>query len=197
MSASSMGSISILAFLLLAALAEHKMAQSEKRPESSRITVVGVVYCDTCSSNSFSRHSYFLPGAEVNIRCKFKAHSPKTAEEINFSVNRTTGKNGVYKMEIPNVDGVNCLDGLAIASSCQASLIGSSNSECNVFGLHTTTEEISIKSKQDNLCIYNMNALNFRPSKRNATLCGNKKRQEMLEPAISSLNSLNALGSFP
>lgn len=32
------------------------------RLPNSHITVMGFVYCDICSNNSFSRHSYFLPG---------------------------------------------------------------------------------------------------------------------------------------
>lgn len=33
-----------------------------KNSISSRITVMGIVYCDICSNNTFSKHSYFLPG---------------------------------------------------------------------------------------------------------------------------------------
>jgi hypothetical protein len=34
----------------------------ETRIPISQISVMGFVYCDFCSNNSFSRHSYFLPG---------------------------------------------------------------------------------------------------------------------------------------
>ncbi|KAJ4711457.1 Pollen Ole e 1 allergen/extensin [Melia azedarach] len=170
----------LLAFLFVLRLS----AIAEPTTPTSRITVVGVVFCDTCSTNAFSRHSYFLPGADVHIQCKFKANSPKTAEQITFSVNRTTDKYGVYKLEIPHVDGVDCVDGMAIESLCQASLIGSSSSACNVPGLKTATNEISVKSKQDSLCIYSLKALSYRPSERNATLCGNHK-----EEVQKSLNS--------
>ncbi|KDP26854.1 hypothetical protein JCGZ_18012 [Jatropha curcas] len=165
-------------FLLLAtffASLFSVLAQSEN-PISS-ISVVGVVYCDTCSTNSFSRNSYFLPGVDVHIRCTFKATSPKTAEQINFSVNRTTDKYGIYKLEIPHVDGVDCVDGSSIETLCQASLIESSSSACNVPGLKTTTNEVSVKSKQDNHCIYSLNALSYRPVKKNITLCGNYKEE--------------------
>ncbi|KAK6252804.1 hypothetical protein QUC31_014524 [Theobroma cacao] len=158
----------------------------------SRITVVGVVFCDICSSNTFSRHSYFLPGVEVNVQCKFKAKSPKTTEQMTVSVNRTTDKYGVYKLEIPHVDGVDCVEGLAIESLCQASLMGSKSSACNVPGLKTSVNQISVKSKQDNLCIYSLNALSYRPSKRNATLCRN--HEELLP---SSFNSSKCIFPFP
>ncbi|XP_028771405.1 major pollen allergen Ole e 1 [Neltuma alba] len=137
------------------------------------ITVMGFVYCDICSNNSFSRHSYFLPGAEVRIDCVFKALSAKTEEQISVSVNRTTNKYGMYKLEIPSVDGVRCAEDSELVSSCQANLIGSSTSACNVPGHRTTSDEIAIKVRRANLCIYSLNALNFRPTKRDITLCGN------------------------
>ncbi|KAF2283089.1 hypothetical protein GH714_043412 [Hevea brasiliensis] len=140
---------------------------------TSSISVVGVVYCDTCSTNTFSRYSYFLPGVDVHIQCKFNENSPKTAEQINFSVNRTTDRYGTYNLEVPQIEGVDCVDGAAIESLCQASLINSSSSACDVPGLKTTTNEISVKSKQDNHCIYSLDALSYRPATRNDTLCGN------------------------
>ncbi|XP_048430666.1 formin-2-like [Pyrus x bretschneideri] len=69
---------------------------------------------------------------------------------------------------------------------CQATLIGSSSSSCNVPSLRTTADEISVKSKQDNLCIYNMNALSFLSPKKNLTLCGNRKVEGEL---VTSFNS--------
>ncbi|PPD85625.1 hypothetical protein GOBAR_DD17441 [Gossypium barbadense] len=163
--------------LLLASSFMHLFSATAQPPNPiSRITVVGVVFCDSCSSNTLSRHSYFLPGAEVNIECKFKAQSPKTTEQMSVSVNRTTDKYGVYKLEIPHVDGVDCVEGLAIESLCQASLVGSKSKACDVPGLKTSTNQITVKSKQDNLCIYSLNALSYRPSKRNATLCRNHKQ---------------------
>ena len=110
---------------------------------------------------------------EVKIECKFQAISPKTTEQISFSVKRTTDKHGVYKLEIPSVEGIECARDSAIESSCQASLMRSSSSSCNVPGHKTTTDEITIKSKQANLCIYSLDTLNYRPSERDIALCGN------------------------
>lgn len=31
----------------------------------AKLTVTGTVFCDACSSSSFSNHSYFLPGSNV------------------------------------------------------------------------------------------------------------------------------------
>ncbi|XP_039009907.1 uncharacterized protein LOC120138525 [Hibiscus syriacus] len=138
---------------------------------NAQITVMGLVYCDICSNNSFSRHSYFLPGAEVQISCNFKAFVPKTREQVSFSVNRTTDKHGVYRLEIPAVDGIKCAEAV-FASSCQASLVGSSSTSCNIPGYKSTTDQIAIKSRHPNLCIYSLTALNFRPSKRDVALCG-------------------------
>ncbi|KAE8021298.1 hypothetical protein FH972_007202 [Carpinus fangiana] len=144
----------------------------EPAKTNSQIIVMGFVYCDICFNNSFSRHSYFLPGVEVGIDCMFKAISQKTIEQISLSVNRTTNKDGVYKLEIPSVDGITCAEDSEIVSSCQASLIRTSSSSCNIPGYKTTSDQIAIKSRQANLCIYSLNALNFRPSKIDVTLCG-------------------------
>ncbi|KAL2329441.1 hypothetical protein Fmac_017022 [Flemingia macrophylla] len=149
------------------------IAQSPS-PIISRISVVGVVYCDTCSTSTFSKQSYFLQGVEVHIQCRFRATSPKTSEQISFSVNRTTDQNGVYKLDIPSVDGVNCVDGSEIVSLCQASLIRSSTPTCNVPFLKSTTSEISVKSKQDNLCEYTLSSLSYKPTQMNTTLCGHE-----------------------
>ncbi|KAG2391584.1 uncharacterized protein HKW66_Vig0126550 [Vigna angularis] len=82
-------------------------------------------------------------------------------------------KLGMYKLEIPLVDGVKCAEDYVVVSSCQASLIGSSSAACNVPGYRTTSNVIAIKARKANLCIYSFNALTFRPSKRDITLCGN------------------------
>ncbi|KAJ6712974.1 POLLEN OLE E 1 ALLERGEN AND EXTENSIN FAMILY PROTEIN [Salix purpurea] len=198
-----MAPITILVFLAaLLALPLALIAHPANNP-TSRITVVGVVYCDTCSTKAFSRHSYFLPGADVHVQCTFKANSPKTRENIEFSVNRTTDRYGVYKLEVPEVDGVDCEEGFAIESVCQASLIGSSSRVCNVPGLTISTNEISVKSKQNNLCIYSLNALSYRPSKKNITACGNHKEElqkflqlfKVLSPLLPTL--WVPMASFP
>ncbi|XP_043687213.1 uncharacterized protein LOC122638356 [Telopea speciosissima] len=140
---------------------------------SATIVVMGVVYCDTCSNNTFSRHSYFLPGVKVHVDCELNANSPTTTERLSFSVNRTTDRFGVYKLEIASVDGFQCAESSTIQTFCKASLIGSSTSSCNVPGLKTTAQEMVIKSKQVNLCIYSLGVLNYKPPMRNKVLCGN------------------------
>lgn len=112
----------------------------------------------------------------MNVQCKFKASAPKTTETINFSVNRTDNY-GVYKLEIPSVDGINCVDGEEIVSMCEVSLIRSSSRSCNTPGLRIATNEVSVKSKQENLCIFSLSALSYRPQKMNTTLCGNQKQE--------------------
>lgn len=178
--------ISLLLLLFLTSFFTNLFGlTAEALTSVTRITVVGAVYCDTCLSNSVSKHSYFLPGVDVHLQCKFRAVAPKMAEQMAFSVNRTTDKYGVYRLEIPSVDGINCVDGMTMQSFCQASLIGSSSTVCNVPGLRTTSEEISVKSKQDNLCIFSLNALSYRPMKKNESLCGNKK-EKIPDPLTSS-----------
>ncbi|XWS30528.1 hypothetical protein CRYUN_Cryun24cG0125700 [Craigia yunnanensis] len=161
----------IILFLLSSLFIKTLSLKPEPAKNYAQITVMGLVYCDICTNNSFSRHSYFLPGAEVQIDCNFRAFVPKTREQVSFSVNRTTDKHGVYRLEIPSVDGIACAEA-AIASSCQASLVGISSTSCNIPGYRSTTDQITIKSRHPNLCIYSLTALNFKPSKRDATLCG-------------------------
>ncbi|CAI0627411.1 unnamed protein product [Linum tenue] len=51
-----------------------------------------------------------------------------------LSQHRTTNKYGVYKLEIPNVEAIDCVDdGSSIKSMCQASLIKSPASTCTAF----------------------------------------------------------------
>ncbi|CAO2829785.1 unnamed protein product [Amaranthus hypochondriacus] len=194
--------------LLLAVFSIHSLqllAQSTALI-SSRITVVGAVYCDTCLNNGFSRHSYFIPGADVHVQCKFNANAPKTSEMITFSVNRTTDVYGVYKLEIPAVDGVDCVDGPPIQSFCQASLIGSSSQVCNVPTLKFTTTEVSVKSKQESLCVYSFTPLSFRPSKKNNSLCSKHAKSSLSATSskhllrskqTSSISNAENLQSFP
>ncbi|KAK4780731.1 hypothetical protein SAY87_016837 [Trapa incisa] len=144
---------------------------------TSSISVVGAVYCDACINNKFTKYSYFLPGVEVNIQCMFKASAPRATEQISFSVNRTTNTYGVYKLDIQNIDGIECVGSKEIASLCKASLISSSSPSCSVPGLRATANGVSIKSKQDSLCIFSLNILSYRPPKVNPALCGNQKQE--------------------
>ncbi|XP_044502089.1 major pollen allergen Ole e 1 [Mangifera indica] len=172
---SKSGTMNLMISFLVISILFIRTQSGEIRPRknaNAHITVMGFVYCDICSNNTFSRHSYFIPGAEVKIDCKFKASSPKTKEQISFSVNRTTNRHGVYRLDIPSVDGVACGE-TAIATTCEASLMWSSSDSCNVPGFRTTTDQIAIKSKQANLCIYSLNPLNFRPLKIDGSLCRN------------------------
>ncbi|KAI3768825.1 hypothetical protein L2E82_19660 [Cichorium intybus] len=159
-------------FILLVTTSMFMELEASK-PSIPHISVMGMVYCDACSNNSFNNHSYFLAGAEVRIDCKFNAVSPRTAEQISFSVNRTTNRYGVYRMDIPSVDGIYCAKEAAVMNTCRASLIRSSSPRCNVPGFITTSDEFSLKSQRDNLCIYSMFALSFRPFKKDLTVCGN------------------------
>ncbi|XP_008804096.2 uncharacterized protein LOC103717468 [Phoenix dactylifera] len=149
----------------------------------SNITVIGAVFCDVCSNNTFSKHSYFIKGAEVLIQCKFRANSMST-EEISIMAERTTDRFGVYKLDIPPVDGLECREGREVKSSCRASLIKSSSSVCGVPGLRRSTEHVAIKSRDADICFFNLNALNFRPANMDTLMCRTDK-----EPMSRALNS--------
>ncbi|XP_058739198.1 pollen-specific protein-like At4g18596 [Vicia villosa] len=168
-------------FLLLTSLLlSYPFVLIAQNPSNTTtISVVGVVYCDTCSTGTFSKHSYFLSGVEVHIECRFRASSPRSNEQINFSVNRTTDRNGAYKLDIPSVDGDNCessMDGgnSEIVTLCEASLIGTSSSSysCNVPFLKSTRNS-EISKQDNNLCVYSLGSLSYKPPIINAPLCSN------------------------
>ncbi|OAY76258.1 uncharacterized protein LOC109713156 isoform X2 [Ananas comosus] len=159
----------IVAFLSLCTT-NFFSAEALPRPISN-ITVLGSVYCDPCSNNTFSKHSFFLKGARVQIQCRFRVNST-SREEILIEAERTTDKFGIYKLDIPPVDGFECREGREIRSACRANLISSSSSSCNVPGLQGSTQHLAIKPKQANICFFNLNALNYRPPRRNTILCG-------------------------
>ncbi|MQM06521.1 hypothetical protein Taro_039345 [Colocasia esculenta] len=140
-------------------------------PPPSNITVIGTVFCDICSNNTFTKHSYFLRGARVRVECSFKSNST-AKEEITISVERTTDRFGVYRVDVPPVDGFDCREGREIESFCRANLVRSSSALCDVPGLSISTEHVAVRCTKTNLCVYNLNALNYRPPKRDLALCG-------------------------
>ncbi|KAK1432668.1 hypothetical protein QVD17_09566 [Tagetes erecta] len=161
--------------LITSSFAMFLHLQAASRPINPHISVMGKVYCDTCSNKSFNthNHTYLLSGAEVRIDCKFNAVIPKTAEQILFSVNRTTNRYGVYRlnMRVPSVDGIYCAKDAAVLNMCRASLISSSSSSCNLPAL-TTSDKFSVKSRYDNVCIYRMFDLSFGASNKDVAICG-------------------------
>lgn len=167
-------------FLLLTSLLFSYPFVLIAQSPTTTISVEGIVYCDACSTGTFSKHSYLLPGVDVHIECRFRASSPRTNEQINFSVNRTTDREGAYKLNIPSVDGTNCeiaMDGNSqIVTLCEASLIGTSSSSysCNVPFLKSTGSS-EISKQENNLCVYSLGALSYKPPENmiNTTLCSN------------------------
>ncbi|XP_010441267.1 PREDICTED: uncharacterized protein LOC104724475 [Camelina sativa] len=167
-----MGKNLIMLLLLLQLLSLNSLSLKHSSAEpNATITVTGLVYCDVCSNNSFSKHSYFIPGVEVRVICRFSSASWRTRDMITFSANRTTNELGLYKLDITSLEGVACAED-SLMASCQASLIGSSSDSCNVPGIRTTTDQVVFKSKSSNLCVYGFTALNYRPLQKNLDLCG-------------------------
>ncbi|KAG0497236.1 hypothetical protein HPP92_001927 [Vanilla planifolia] len=162
----------IFFFLLSFFIESFSLKPNPKHPQlKTNITVIGSVFCDTCSENAFSKHSYFLPGVQVLIQCKF-AGSSGSSEEITVKAKRTTDGFGVYKLDIPPVEGFQCRQGLEIKSVCSASLIQCPSSLCSIPGRQSSTAHMAIKSKLRDICILNLNTLNYHPLKRNDAQCG-------------------------
>ncbi|CAD6218599.1 unnamed protein product [Miscanthus lutarioriparius] len=158
------------AAVLLAALVLLMLSDAEAKFLPNNITVVGSVYCDACSNNTFSKHSFFLKGARVLIKCSFKVNST-SSEELSLEAERTTDQHGVYKLDVPPVDGFECREGHEVRSACRATLVRSSSAACNVPGLGGSTQHIALRSRATSACFLNLNALNFRPAKRDGALC--------------------------
>uniref|UniRef100_A0A0D9XFG5 Uncharacterized protein n=1 Tax=Leersia perrieri TaxID=77586 RepID=A0A0D9XFG5_9ORYZ len=163
----AMVSLGVTIAVLLAL--ELVFSGTEAKFLSNNITVVGSVYCDACSNNTFSKHSFFLKGARVLIQCSFKVNSTM-AEELSLEAERVTDKNGVYKLDVPAAGGFECREGHDLRSSCRATLLRSSSASCAVPG-SSTSQHIALRSRATNACFLNLNALTFRPSKRDAALC--------------------------
>ncbi|KAJ0969230.1 hypothetical protein J5N97_022107 [Dioscorea zingiberensis] len=171
---------------LLVALATKSNSLESGHKPLSNITVIGFVFCDSCSNNTFSKHSYFLQGAKVQISCRFRVSSASGAE-ISINAERTTDKIGFYRLDIPPVDGFECMEGHEIQSFCRANLIKSSSHSCNVPGLRSSTGHVAVKSKDANICFFNLNALNYRPAKINFAQCATKGEVYPINALNSSL----------
>ncbi|RCV12411.1 hypothetical protein SEVIR_2G278100v4 [Setaria viridis] len=160
----------VAVFLALLLLLMLSGTEAKFLSKANNITVVGSVYCDACSNNTFSKHSFFLKGARVLIKCSFKVNST-SSEELSLEAERTTDQHGVYKLDVPPVDGFECREGHELRSACRATLVRSSSAACNVPGVGGSTQHIALRSRATGACFLNLNALNFRPAKRDAALC--------------------------
>ncbi|KZV44079.1 hypothetical protein F511_10750 [Dorcoceras hygrometricum] len=141
---------------------------------AAQLTILGSCFCDVCHHQTLSKHSNFLQGVDVNIECRFRTRPRK---HVSFSVNTTTDIYGIYKLDIPSVDGIRCSEYPTIQSFCRARLIRKNlvPSQCKSGGTKHTSTEITVRSKQNNVCVYTMAALSYKPPTRNATLCGHQR----------------------
>ncbi|KAE8815602.1 leucine-rich repeat extensin-like protein 3 [Hordeum vulgare] len=155
-----------LEVLLVAALLLLPGRCQGSQGANANLTVTGTVFCDACSSSSFSNHSYFLPGVKVRIDCAIRASSP-SREEVKITAERTTDSHGAYRLDIPAVAGLGCTTGGEAASFCRAAVLHNPSPLCDVPALTTTARHISFSSAQDpGACLYNLNSLYYRPGKK-------------------------------
>lgn len=74
----------VMLFFLVASLLTLPLSLVAKQAKpGSQITVMGVVYCDICSTNTFTRNSYFLPG-EQTLTLPF--FFPETYEDLSMQI---------------------------------------------------------------------------------------------------------------
>ncbi|KAJ8458049.1 hypothetical protein OPV22_030975 [Ensete ventricosum] len=159
-------------FVVLSLLLATSLCLEADPSHISNVTVMGTVFCDACATNVFSEHSYFLAGVRVRVQCMLRVMNSTSREEMSITVDRRTDKFGVYKLDIPPVDGLECREGVEMDSCCRASLLGSPSSLCDVPGLSSSTGHVAVGGGEGKRCLYNLNALNYRPSKKDANLCG-------------------------
>ncbi|KAK1319645.1 hypothetical protein QJS10_CPB04g00176 [Acorus calamus] len=170
-------------FVLLSALFVGSLSVETNHRPISNITVIGTVYCDTCSNNSFSNHSYFLQGVEVGVNCRFR--NPKSRRKISFTVRRTTDIYGAYNLQIPAPHRFRCREGHETKPICRARLLRNPSSLCNLPSLRISSEHLAIRVKKPALCIYNLNALSYRPSKKIKN-CGGSCPKEAVSRNLNS-----------
>ncbi|CAN6464651.1 unnamed protein product [Victoria cruziana] len=142
------------------------------------ISVVGSVFCDSCLQKTFSKHSYFLPGADVYIECSLKLALQST-RTVAYSVTRKTNRYGTYRLELPFTEGYNCRNGYQKESFCKATLRKSHASACSVEGVVNTTREMYIRSGRRNSCILSMKPLNYRPPTADLSICKNERPESV------------------
>uniref|UniRef100_A0A453CU24 Pollen-specific protein-like protein n=1 Tax=Aegilops tauschii subsp. strangulata TaxID=200361 RepID=A0A453CU24_AEGTS len=174
-------------FLALEALLVAALLLLPGQCQGSRganLTVTGTVFCDACSSSSFSNHSYFLPDVKVRIDCAIRA-STASKEEIKITAEKTTDSHGAYRLDIPAVAGLGCTTGGEAASFCRAAVLDNPSPLCDVPAVTTTAGHISFSARDPDACLYNLNSLYYRP--------GNKAGQcdgaGASTPAAAALNT--------
>ncbi|XP_015698294.2 leucine-rich repeat extensin-like protein 3 [Oryza brachyantha] len=143
---------------------------------AANLTVTGTVFCDACSSSSFSNHSYFLPGVRVRIDCMISVKSA-SKEEIKITAEKVTNTFGAYQLDIPAIDGFECAasasaSATAAESFCRAAVLDNPSALCNVPAVTTTVGHISFSGQEpSSACLYNLNSLYYRPGSKNGQ-CG-------------------------
>lgn len=123
--------------------------------ESPIITIVGRVFCDTCSQGRFTNQSYVLPGVRVAIKCNTTAGGNTSTPATNGQ----TERDGVFTITLPF-----SFDFEKEIYSCSAHLLRSSNASCNVPAIETNTK-LSLLSKVYNGYVYTAGSLSYRPAK--------------------------------
>lgn len=123
--------------------------------ENPVITIMGRVFCDTCSQGRFTNQSYFLPGVRVAIKCNTTAGGNTSTPATNGQ----TDSDGVFTITLPF-----SFDYEIEIHSCSAHLLHSYNASCNVPSIKTNTK-LSMLSKVVNGYVYTAGSLSYRPAK--------------------------------
>ncbi|CAL4892325.1 unnamed protein product [Urochloa decumbens] len=163
-------SLALEALVLFAALLCGAQCQSSQGGSGgggggANLTVIGTVFCDACSSSSFSKNSYFLPGVKVRLDCMIKVNS-NSKEEIKITAEKVTNSYGAYQLDIPAIDGFECAapGATAAESFCRAAVLDNPSPLCNVPTVTTTAGHISFPNHDPNACFYSLNSLYYRPA---------------------------------
>ncbi|KAL8117285.1 uncharacterized protein LOC141661870 [Apium graveolens] len=144
-------------------------------------SVVGTVYCHTCSQNDFSEFNRFISGALVAVECDGTQPSSRFRKEVK------TNKHGQFKVKLP----FSVTKHVKNIKKCSVNLISSNDANCAVAST-ARTSSFRLKTIQARTCIFSAGFLTFKPLTQ-PNICN--KKPNINENSKDSVN--NDPSSFP
>ncbi|KAK1364095.1 Pollen Ole e 1 allergen and extensin [Heracleum sosnowskyi] len=137
----------------------HNFATATRKTQLPSATVVGTVYCHTCSQNDFSQFNHFISGALVAVECDGTDSSPRFRKEVR------TNKHGKFRVNLPFFVTKH-------VKKCSVNLVRSNDANCAVAST-ATTSSLHLKSTRARTHIFSAGFLTFKPLKQ-PNICNQK-----------------------
>ncbi|KAL1809665.1 hypothetical protein ACET3Z_026655 [Daucus carota] len=144
--------MSWLLALTLFCLAFTTNAGGPRKTQHPSATIVGTVYCDTCSQNHFSKTNHFISGALVAVECDGTDSSPKIRKEVK------TNKHGKFSVNLPFLVAKHAKN----VEKCSVNLVRSNDANCAVAST-ATASSLHLKSIKARTQIFSAGFLTFKP----------------------------------